>query len=50
MGISLVLWFVVCNAINYAKTMLRTHTCGELGLGQVGQEVTLCGWNTKNKG
>lgn len=47
MGISLVLWFVVCNAINYAKTMLRTHTCGELGLGQVGQEVTLCGWIQK---
>ncbi len=24
--------------------MLRTHTCGELGIAQVGQEVTLCGW------
>ncbi len=24
--------------------MLRTHTCGELCLGQVGEEVTLCGW------
>jgi aspartyl-tRNA synthetase len=24
--------------------MLRTHTCGELTLSEVGQEVTLCGW------
>lgn len=24
--------------------MLRTHNCGELGLGQVGQQVTICGW------
>lgn len=24
--------------------MLRTHTCGELGLGHIGKEVTLCGW------
>lgn len=26
------------------STHHRTHTCGELTLGQVGQQVTLCGW------
>lgn len=32
--------------------MLRTHTCGELCLDQVGLEVTLCGWiqRTRDKG
>jgi aspartyl-tRNA synthetase len=24
--------------------LLRTHTCGQLRVGNVGQEVTLCGW------
>lgn len=26
------------------KTSLRSHDCGELGAGQTGQEVFLCGW------
>ena len=32
--------------------MLRTHTCGEIRLAQVGLQVTLCGWVQKirNKG
>jgi aspartyl-tRNA synthetase len=29
------------------KPMLRTHTCGELSLTQVGKHVTLCGWVQK---
>ena len=32
--------------------MLRTHTCGELGIRHIGLFVTLCGWVSKirNKG
>lgn len=26
------------------KTALRTHTCGELGVADIGKQVTLCGW------
>lgn len=26
---------------------MRTHNCGELSKAQLGQEVTLCGWNNK---
>jgi aspartyl-tRNA synthetase len=29
--------------------MLRTHTCGELSVVNVNQEVTLCGWIQKNR-
>jgi aspartyl-tRNA synthetase len=29
--------------------MLRTHTCGELTLGNLGQTVTLCGWVQKSR-
>src|ERR1700712_27804 len=29
--------------------MLRTHTCGELNLGNLGQTVTLCGWVQKSR-
>ncbi len=29
--------------------MLRTHTCGELGIEAVGKKVTLCGWVQKQR-
>ena len=29
--------------------MLRTHTCGELTIGNLGQTVTLCGWVQKSR-
>ncbi len=29
--------------------MLRTHTCGELSINQIGQEVTLSGWVQKSR-
>jgi aspartyl-tRNA synthetase len=29
--------------------MLRTHTCGELNISNVGQSVTLCGWLQKSR-
>jgi aspartyl-tRNA synthetase len=29
--------------------VLRTHTCGEVGASQVGQEVTLCGWVNRRR-
>jgi aspartyl-tRNA synthetase len=31
------------------KAMLRTHTCGELNIGNLGQTVTLCGWVQKSR-
>ncbi len=31
------------------RTNLRTHTCGELNIGDVGKEVTLCGWVQKTR-
>ncbi len=29
--------------------MLRTHTCGELTINDIGKEVTLCGWVAKRR-
>jgi aspartyl-tRNA synthetase len=29
--------------------MLRTHTCGELNLSDLGKTVTLCGWVQKSR-
>ncbi|MEO0469077.1 MAG: aspartate--tRNA ligase [Bacteroidota bacterium] len=31
------------------QTAFRSHTCGELRMAQVGQEVTLCGWVQKSR-
>lgn len=31
------------------RTNLRTHTCGELRISNVGQQVTLCGWIQKTR-
>jgi aspartyl-tRNA synthetase len=33
----------------YRITMLRTHTCGELNISNLGQTVTLCGWVQKSR-
>ncbi len=30
-------------------SLLRTHTCGELGIEQAGSEVTICGWVDTNR-
>ena len=29
--------------------MYRTHTCGELSIGNIGLEVVLCGWVQKSR-
>jgi aspartyl-tRNA synthetase len=36
------------NFYNYI-VMLRTHTCGELNISHLGQQVTLCGWVQKSR-
>ena len=33
-----------CEETMNFKTALRTHTCGELGVADIGKQVTLCGW------
>ena len=46
---------MVCWATNADYTtdegasMLKTHTCGELSLDNVGQEVTLAGWVNRRR-
>lgn len=37
------------SAVKTPKRTVRSHTCGELRAGQVGQEVTLCGWISKRR-
>jgi hypothetical protein len=37
-----------CKLLQYI-VMLRTHTCGELNISHLGQQVTLCGWVQKSR-
>ncbi len=40
--------FLIFAEINY-KEMYRTHTCGELNIKNIGDEVVLCGWIQKSR-